>query len=46
MKLFEKLPKIETHPIGEFRMGAIGYGVTIRKKWDIQKLKQVKSINY
>jgi hypothetical protein len=30
MKLFEKLPKIETHPIGEFRMGAMGYGVTIR----------------
>jgi len=30
MKLFEKLPKIEIHPIGEFRMGVMGYGITIR----------------
>lgn len=30
MELLDKLPKIEIHPIGEFRMGAMGYGLTIR----------------
>jgi hypothetical protein len=30
VELLEKLPKIEIYPIGEFRMGAMGYGLTIR----------------
>ncbi|MFT6910396.1 MAG: hypothetical protein ACJAS1_007125 [Oleiphilaceae bacterium] len=29
MELLEKLPIIEIHPIGEFRMGAMGYGLSI-----------------
>lgn len=33
MRLLEKLPKIEIIPIGEFRMGAMGYGLTIRTSY-------------
>ena len=35
MELLEKLPKIEIHPIGEFRMGAMGYGLTIHTAYGI-----------
>lgn len=35
MKLLEKLPKVELHEIGEFRMGAIGYGVVIRTAYGV-----------
>jgi hypothetical protein len=30
MERLEKFPQIEVHPIGEFKMGAMGYGLTIR----------------
>ncbi len=30
MELLDEFPIIEVHPIGEFRMGVMGHGVTIR----------------
>ncbi|WP_428241179.1 hypothetical protein [Gynuella sp.] len=33
MELIDKLPKIEIHSVGEFRMGAMGYGLTIRTSY-------------
>lgn len=45
MELLEKLPKIETHPIGEFRMGAMGYGLTIRTAYGTYSfLKEVHTV--
>ncbi len=33
MQLLESFPKIELYSTGEFRMGAPGYGIVIRRKY-------------